>query len=97
MKYHLIVKPEAEIDILESAKWYELKQKELGTRFINAIDEKIALIAKNPLKYQKRYKEVRFALLQKFPFAIHFIIDDNCIYVLAVLSTQHNPQIWKRE
>ena len=95
MKYHLIVKPEAELDIVESAKWYEQQRSELGYRLLEAVDEKISLIEKNPLLYQKRYKNMRFALLKRFPFAIHFIVQDNNIYVLAVLSTHRNPQSWK--
>ena len=37
MKFHLIVKPEAELDILESAKWYEEQRQELGLRFLEAV------------------------------------------------------------
>jgi hypothetical protein len=33
MSYSLIVKPEAELDMLKSAKWYEEKQVDLGIRF----------------------------------------------------------------
>ena len=95
MTYKLVVKPEAELDILESAKWYENQQKGLGIRFVNSIDKKILNILENPLKYQVRYKETRFALVKRFPFSIHFLVEEDKIQILAVLSTHRNPQIWK--
>jgi len=44
MKYTLIVKPEAELDTLKSAKWYEEKQENLGVRFLDEVEEKLHLI-----------------------------------------------------
>ena len=35
MNYSLIVKPEAELDLLRSAQWYERKQQDLGLRFLD--------------------------------------------------------------
>ena len=95
MRYILTVKPEAELDIMESSKWYEEQRSELGHHFLDAVNEKISLIEKNPLHYQERYKQTRFALLKGFPYAIHFKLEEGHIYVIAVLSTYRNPQIWK--
>lgn len=47
MKYSLIVKPEAELDTLESAKWYEGKQKNLGVRFLDEIEKKLHLVTQS--------------------------------------------------
>jgi hypothetical protein len=33
MNYSLIVKPKAELDILQSAQWYEKKQQDLGEAY----------------------------------------------------------------
>ncbi len=70
------------------------QRSELGYRFLDAIDEKLLLIKKNPMMYQERYKKTRLALVNRFPFAIHFTIKDDRIYVLAVLSTYRDPLIW---
>jgi hypothetical protein len=39
MNFSLIVKPEAELDILKSAQWYEKKQQDLGLRFLDEVEE----------------------------------------------------------
>ena len=95
MKYRLIVKPPAEVDIIEAAQWYESKKIGLGEQFIKAVDDKLLLIEDNPNLYQVRYKSTRLALIKRFPFAIHYTIEQKTVYILAVLSTSRNPKIWK--
>ena len=94
MKYNLIVKPEAELDMLEAAKWYEDKQENLGSRFVEEAEEKLYLITQNPLHYQIRYKITRLALIAHFPYAIHFLVEDKYVIVLAVLGTREDPEKW---
>jgi len=40
VKYTLTIKPEAELDMLKSAKWYEEKQKNLGFRYLDEVEDK---------------------------------------------------------
>ena len=94
MKYTLIVKPEAELDTLKSAKWYEEKQENLGIRFLDEVEEKLHLITQSPLHYQVRYKATRLALVEHFPYAIHYLIEEEKVIVLAVLGTRENPEQW---
>ncbi|HET8860476.1 type II toxin-antitoxin system RelE/ParE family toxin [Marivirga sp.] len=94
MKYYLIVKPDAELDILKSAQWYEEKQESLGVRFLNEVEQKLRLVTQYPLNYQVRYRNIRLVLLKHFPYAIHFRLDEQKIIVLAVLGTREDPEKW---
>lgn len=94
MSYSLIVKPEAELDMLKSAKWYEEKQVDLGIRFLDEIEDKLSLVTQNPLQYQIRYKNTRWALVKHFPYAIHFVVEEDKVIVLAVLGTRDDPEKW---
>jgi len=94
VNYRLIVRPEAELDILESSQWYEDKQENLGIRFLDDIEAKMHLITQNPLQYQIRYKNTRLALIEHFPYAIHFLVDGKELIVLAVLGTREDPEKW---
>ena len=89
----MIVKPPAEVDIIEAAQWYESEKIGLGEQFIKAVDDKLLLIDDNPNLYQVRYKSARLALIKRFPFAIHYTIEQETVYILAVLSTSRNPKI----
>ncbi|MEQ8477003.1 type II toxin-antitoxin system RelE/ParE family toxin [Fulvivirga sp.] len=95
MNYTIFVKPEAELDILKTAQWYEQKQYDLGSRFLDEIEEKLNLIKSNPLHYQVRYKTTRLALVEHFPCAIHFNIEKDKVIVLAVLGTREDSEKWK--
>lgn len=95
MKYTLVIKPEAELDMLKSAQWYEEKQKNLGVRFLDEVGDKLYSVVGNPLQYQVRYKATRLALVAHFPYAVHFVVEGEKIIVLAVLGTRENPEKWQ--
>jgi len=95
VKFEVIFKPDAEQDVSKITKWYKSIKEELGSQFLEAIDIKVEFLKMNPKIYQVRYKETRFALLNGFPYAIHYTIEKNNVYVHAVLSTNRDPIIWK--
>lgn len=39
MKYNLVVRPLAELDMEEVADWYEKQKEDLGLEFLNLIEE----------------------------------------------------------
>ncbi len=95
--YKSIILPLAKEDIREAAKWYNKQQKGLGKRFTAEVREKVQFIRQNPEASNMRYKNVRTAILNVFPFMIHYTIDekDETIIVSAVLHTSRNPELWK--
>jgi len=95
--YKAIILPLAKEDIREAARWYSKKQKGLGEKFANEIREKVHFIRQNPKASNVRYDGVRTAVLNVFPFMVHYTIDENnkTIIVSAVLHTSRNPEIWK--
>lgn len=95
MNYKIIIKSGAELDLLEIAKWYESKSEGLGRRFLLDFESKLEVIQKNPYLYQVKYKTVRLGFLKRFPAAVHFTIEEETIFVHAVLGTRRNPKIWE--
>ena len=97
MSYQVIIAESAELDIRDSYLWYESQQDHLGDKFRNHIEDSINSIAQNPLSNQIRYKNVRVFSLKKFPFGIHFKIDEikSTILILGVFHTSRNTKSWK--
>nr|WP_197486571.1 type II toxin-antitoxin system RelE/ParE family toxin [Mucilaginibacter sp. L294] len=91
--------PVAKEDIKDAASWYEAKKEKLGKRFTLHVRQIIAVIKENPYLYAIRYNDVRTAVLDVFPFMIHYVIDDigEKIVIVAVLHTSRNPDIWGTE
>ena len=95
MKYHLIVRPEAEAELTEAFNWYEQQVAGLGNRFLLSVDAAINSIQRDPLQYPVIYKNVRRALTRRFPYQVFFIVDDFQIVIIAVFHGMRNPSLWQ--
>ena len=81
MKYKTIVQLQAAQDFKEAKLWYKkTKVNGLSQRFSSAVKTTIINLQKHPTAYAVRYKNVRIAHTDKFPYAIHFFIDDDLPY-----------------
>ncbi|MBD1383860.1 type II toxin-antitoxin system RelE/ParE family toxin [Mucilaginibacter rigui] len=94
--YRLVLLPVAKEDIKDAASWYESKKEKLGKRFTLHVRQITAIVKENPYLYAIRYNEVRTAVLDMFPFMIHYIIDEpgKKVVIIAVLHTSRTPDIW---
>ena len=96
--YKAIILPLAKLDISEAASWYNSKQKGLGKRFTNEVRSKVLFILEDPKASAVRYDDTRCAVLDVFPFMIHYTIDDGntTIIVTAIFHTSLNPDRWMK-
>jgi len=95
--YNSIILPLAKEDIKEAAKWYSKRQDGLGKRFTAEVREKVHFIRQNPKAFNVRYDCIRTAVLNVFPFMVHFTLDESneTIIITAVLHTSRTPELWK--
>ncbi len=96
MTLEVRVRPEAEEDIADAATWYEDQLPGLGQDFLDQVLEKLLSIAKQPEMFPVVYKDIRRALLNRFPFAIYYRKETDAIVVLAVIHGSRNPRHWKK-
>jgi hypothetical protein len=92
MAYKLIVKPEADFEMFEAINWYVDKDMNLGLRFASELKSTLHYIKLQPENFQKKYRNIRICFTKTFPYGIHYIIEENTIYVLAILHTSRNPR-----
>lgn len=52
MRYDLVVRPEAELDILEARNWYENEENGLGNEFLFSTEDAIHRVLESPLSFQ---------------------------------------------
>ena len=71
----LEVRPEAELDALEAASWYEGEREGLGTEFLVELRATFTRIEKGPLRFPLVFQEFRRAILHRFPFGAFFIVE----------------------
>lgn len=98
MTYKLKIDIDAFHDIQKAADWYETQVKGLGNRYKKQVKLQINSLKKNPYHFAIKYKEIHCRKIEKFPFLIHYKIDDDLktVYVYAVFHTSRSPEIWKR-
>jgi len=92
----LIIKPLAEIDAKEAMLWYNDKLEGLGREFLLSLDAKINAIQRNPKQFPIKYKNIRRALIDRFPYGIFYIIENETVYIIAIIHTKRNPTTWKK-
>lgn len=94
--YKSIILPLARQDIKDAAKWYNDRKNGLGKRFIQHVRQKVHFIRQNPKAVAIRYKDTRTAVLDTFPYMIHFTVDDDkkLVIVSAVIGTYRDPDKW---
>ena len=95
-KWKLLIDIDAMSDIEASVEWYNMQSPGLGTRFGKQVSQQINSLKNNPEAYGVRYLNVRCMLVKKFPFLVHFTIDNNMVGVFAVFHASRNPMIWAK-
>jgi len=71
-------------DIQKAKTWYKEQQEGLEERFAEAVTNCIHKILKMPTSYSIRYKNVRIAHTDIFPYNIHFYIDETFETVVII-------------
>mgnify|MGYP001363849670 CR=1 FL=1 len=95
MKYHLLVRPEAEADIEESFNWYEDEMPGLGHEFRYTLRSTLSLVRSNPFLFPVVYRQVRRALVKRFPHTVFFFVENEDVIVTACVHHKRNPQAWQ--
>ena len=92
MKLALSFIPQAERDISDAYQWYEERSPGLGGEFLRALDVCFASIERNPLAYPAVHKELRRALVKRFPYAIFYAVHEGRLAVLACFHGKRDPK-----
>jgi hypothetical protein len=96
-RFKVKIYSEAIADIQNISDWYIEKQTGLGKRFQETTIRQINQLSQIPFSFVIRYSKIRYMLIKKFPYMVHFhIYETNIIVeVLAVISTDRNPEYWQ--
>ena len=96
MKQKLILRQEAEQDLAESHAWYEERVPGLGADFLASVEQALKSVQENPSQFPLIYRDIRRALIRRFPYGVFFAFSDQRISVLAVMHTAREPGKWRR-
>ena len=81
----LVIRPEAQADLLDAREWYNRQRAGLGNQFVGAVEE-----------YACTMKSVRRGKIRRFPYVVYYRVLDDRTEVLAVLHGSRDPRVWQR-
>lgn len=91
-KFKIFLTPRAIEELQKAIDYYNNCQSGLGKRFNADFKQQLNSIKARPFTRAIRYDDIRLAVFEKFPYAIHFCIEDDFIIIHGVLSMLQDPQ-----
>jgi plasmid stabilization system protein ParE len=95
MSYVLVFRPEVRAEINEAYRWYENQQSGLGDEFLDRISETLDRICQMPESYAVVYRDIRRAVVQRFPYAVYYRVVSSRVVVTAIFHGRRNPKAWQ--
>ena len=86
---------EARKELRESVEFYEDRVPGLGMELTHAVEFALRKIIINPLRFRADGLGVRICPVQRFPFTIHFLVEPDILWVVAVAHTKKRPNYWR--
>ena len=94
--FEVIFTPAARAEVIGAQDWYEGEAAGLGRNFREAIDALTERLSSNPTQFPIIFKNVRRALVRRFPYALFFVIAGDTLVVLACFHGSRDPLQWQR-
>ena len=86
---------DADAELAEARQWYAHQREDLDLEFMDSVTEALTRVVRNPHVYPIVYRNLRRAVVRRFPFAIFFDIREDEIQVIAVYHSRRDPEDWQ--
>ncbi len=95
MKYTVKLLPVVRQDLQAAKRWYNGQQPDLGAQFKSEVNKEIDYIGEFPQHYQRKYKQLRQSLVNRFPYAIFYLVEEEkrLVVIFGVMHTSRDPDI----
>ena len=94
MTRRIILSPGARSDIQSSVRWYARKSIDHSFRFKVETRTTLRRIAQHPYAFPLVNALVRRALMKMFPYSIYFTVNEDSVFVIAVLHQRRAGTLW---
>ena len=92
----VIYRAAAELELQEAYKWYEEREAGLGNEFIRCVDGCVQLMIRHPEMFPVTHRDIRHAIVRRFPYSIYYVRENETIVVLSVFHASRQPKRWMR-
>jgi toxin ParE1/3/4 len=95
MSLPIILRPQAEADVIDAGDWYATQSPGLEIAFAESVDHALIRIAAMPQMYEVAFRDVRRGRLRRFPYVIYYRVLSDKIEVIAILHARRDPTLWQ--
>jgi plasmid stabilization system protein ParE len=92
----ILLLAEAREDALEAFRWYEKECRGLGKIFRAFLHQTIERIRRAPLASPVVYRDLRRALIDRFPYGVFYRVQVGTIIVVGIIHGRRDPIAWQR-
>jgi plasmid stabilization system protein ParE len=96
IEYEILIKPGAELDAVEISDWYENELPGLGQRFLENYVQTLRIIERNAKYCLNLGDGYRRAHINRFPYNVYFLIEENKAIILGILHQHRDPEEWQK-
>ena len=95
MKLPIRLLPAARQELDAAVDWYEDQRAGVGAALMTQIRGTFTRISSNPELHPKIYRDLRKAVVAKFPYIVIYRETSTEVLIVSVFHTSRNPSIWK--
>lgn len=90
----ILVRPEAQAELLTAQAWYEERAAGLGLEFARAVEAAIFRASRMPLAFPRLEDEFRHVVMRRFPYSIIYHPSEFEILIVSVFHHKREPRSW---
>jgi toxin ParE1/3/4 len=87
--------PEAELELIETAEYYESQVPGLGERFESEVRRAIDLLLAHPEIGSQADPVLRKLVLNRFPFTLFYSMTSEVLRIEVVAHQRRRPEYWR--
>jgi hypothetical protein len=88
--------PAAAAEVLEAARFYEMRSPGLGADLLTEVERALGQIAASPEASPRVGRRTRRKLLWRFPYSLLFAADQDRLRVVALAHHKRRPFYWMK-
>lgn len=86
--------PAAKLEIRQAALFYEDCREGTGQEFLDSVESAFEQIQRYPTVWRILKGRFRRYLLQRFSYGVIYAVDEDVIYIAAVMHLKRKPGYW---
>jgi len=91
----VVLDPAAAAELREAAVFYEDCREGLGQEFLADVEASFDAIARRPDLWRRLTGRFRRCLVHRFPYGVIYAVEDDVVYVAAVMHLKRKPGYWE--